>query len=121
MDRYPKFDPSRNELPSDRRVNKRMTDDGRVVIGKQPIYEDFEKVSLISDAASRIEKLIDNSDVNKPYIRRKIEDLILADLVSGEITELEAEALLYHIEATAEYQTEVTPNQRDFREVQFKD
>jgi len=121
MDRYPKFDSSRNELPSERRANKHITDNGRSVLGKAPQYPAYEKQAFLSDESKRIERMINNSDVNKPQIRRVIEDKILEALISNQISEPEAEALLYHLEETAEYQSDIVPRPKDVREVQFKD
>jgi hypothetical protein len=120
MENIPSYDTSRNQLPSDRRANKRMTDEGRLALGMTVQYPPEEKEQFVSEATLRIEKIIDNSELTKPLIKRKIEDMIMEALISNEISEPKAEALLYHLEETVVYQQNITAT-RDFREVQFKD
>jgi hypothetical protein len=110
----------KNQLPADRRANKRMTDEGRLALGMPEQYPLEQKEQFVSEATLRIEKIIDNSEVTKPLIKRKIEDMIMEALISNEISDPEAEALLYHLEETIVYQQDIAPT-RDFREVQFKD
>jgi hypothetical protein len=121
MDKYPRFDYSKNQTPEKRRSNKRMTDKGRNKLGMPELFAPEEKDQFVSTSALKIVSQIDYSDVTKPIIKRKIEDIILASLVSNEVSEAEAEALLYHLEESIAYQENIAPPKKDFRESQFKD
>ncbi len=120
---FPNYDPSAYEkLPIDRRNSRRMTDEGREALGMKPLYHDDEKIEFVSTEAVNLSNKIYYSDLQKPLIVRKLEDMILQAYVNQKITEEEANGLVCYIEEVLVYQENQPPaRDSDARERQHKD
>ena len=118
---FPNYDPSAYEkLPIDRRKSKKWTDDGRAALGMKPLYHDDEKIEFVSAEAVNLSNKIFYSDLQKPLIVRKLEDMILQAYVNQKITEEEASGLVCYIEEVLVYQENQPPDRdRDARERQL--
>ncbi len=120
---FPNYDPSAYEkLPIDRRKSKKRTDDGRAALGMQPLYHDDEKIEFVSAEAVNLSNKIYYSDLQKPLIVRKLEDMILQAYVNQKITEEEASGLVCYIEEVLVYQENQPPaRDSDARKRQLND
>jgi hypothetical protein len=116
-------DPSK-KLPKademDRRNNRYGIDLLRTQQGLKPKYSIESKVPFVYSEAQRIQSLIKNSDLGKPYVKLLITNIINNAFTSGVITEDESKGLLHYLEHAEGFSDE-RARDPDWQEIQAGD
>lgn len=100
-----------------RRINKMGSDAVRKALGQDAIYTEEEKISFDSETATRLARLIDNSDIEDARIKNRLLEMIENELAAAAISLQEAQGLRHYLQHAEGVSDEPT-RPKDWRESQ---